>query len=229
MIKSVVGAVSALLVSSGPLFAAMDQISVAQMPVAAETSEKGELIDLLNEMKAQSNVDFPVTVAPFARSLHMVASGSSSAHLPLLDPENGSPPAPGLAYSSETILGVEFALYHHVDVQVDPENLSGFNLETERSHTSLFEFDIAPVTCVDCTLAKINSGRDSVFLFASNVSDAVIAAKGLDQIQKTVFKVFPMKFVIREGDTEADRWLTQTLQAVKASGRLPELVPSLLN
>ncbi len=221
-----------LFVASACLFApavhATDTMSIAKLPQIAESPEKGVFPNFVRAMNAAGLTNFEMVVVPFPRSLRMVSGGQSVAHFPFLDPENGVSPGDDLMFSSEPLYNVTFALYTHADKPVSMDDLATANLETEASHVEFFDFSIEGSTCLECSLQKVEKGRIDGFIFSEVESDGLIDTAGLTNIRKEVYHKYPVKFVLKAGDTKTDAHLTQALQAMKDSGELAELLAPLI-
>lgn len=210
--KLFVGFISLL----SPIVASAEAISIAELPVLAENKDEGILVDFVKALQDGGGNAFNHSVVPFARSLRMVSTGESDAHLPFLDPENGNPPAPGLAYSDVTIFQVDFALYYNKAKPIAlPISDDALKLETEASHVPLFPFQLEGSTCLPCSLKKLDAGRIDGFVFAKRESDKIIEQNGLANIEQVEYRSFPAKFVIREGDQATNTALVDAVEKFK--------------
>ena len=91
---------SILFLFIGSVQAAEYKASLANMPVYAESPEKGVLVDLAKAMAKVSGVPISIVVEPFARSIHNVTQAKTADfHMPLIVPPGGDPrpqpPRPG--------------------------------------------------------------------------------------------------------------------------------------
>ncbi|NIZ15393.1 transporter substrate-binding domain-containing protein [Phaeobacter sp. HF9A] len=213
---------TAIVALSGSLctLAQAETIAIAQLPLTSESAEKGLYIDMLREMKANGDLDLDIKVVPFPRSIKMLIDQDARVQLPMLDPGNGKPPAPGLQFSSAEVHPVPFALYYNRDKPLDMDNLGQYNIETEQSHVPFFDVEFSGSTCVECSLKKVNSGRIDGFVFASPVVGEILQANDLPNVAEVPFQDYPARFLIREGDVEMDAALSKAIDNMRASSRL---------
>ncbi|MQQ07526.1 hypothetical protein GFB49_03585 [Epibacterium sp. SM1979] len=204
--------------------AAEHSVTFGEIPGFSESAQEGILPDVMRLIGASAGAEFGMIVQPFKRSIMSVAKGKHQAHLPFLNPGNGSVPAPGLAFNSTPLFHTQFSLFHRPGVEIDMSNLASLNIETELAHTDLFSFPTTGTSCIPCSLKKVVAGRVDAFLFANLDVIAIAEAEGITGLAETLYKRYPTHFVIKEGDTEIDALLTKGIEDAVQSGSLQEVL-----
>lgn len=208
-----------------PFISAADyKASLSQMPVFAESQDKGVLVDLLKAISAVSKKSIDYQVVPFARSMRYVESGKVDFHIPLIKPPDLS--QANFSLSSETIFHVNFVLYTNRHKPLDSDRLADYLIETDVAHTSYFPFDIQPSAHLLGSLKKLDLGRIDGVIFADDATDPLIEAHNLQNIQRQLYRRFEVKIVLPKGGEggATDRFLSEAIQKLRASGRLEEIM-----
>lgn len=207
---------------------ASQTISLPEIPGLSESAEEGIFPNLVQALEAETARDFAITLQPFARSIRSVSTGESAAHIPLLDPENGSTPGPGLMFGTTPLYYVTFSIYHRSDTPIDPNNLSELNVVTDIGHTQVFDFETEGTSCIPCALKKVAAGRGDAVIFATVVVDGTIEAEGIEGLAKIPYGRFPVKFVLQDGNAELDQILGDGIRSLEASGQLQSILGPLM-
>lgn len=212
----------ALLPLSGQ--AADYKASIAQMPVYAESQDKGVLVDLIKAMAAASGKSIEWQVVPFARSMSDVESGKVDFHMPLIKPIDMSKANFGL--STETIFHVNFVLYTNKAKPMDANKLAGTAVETDAAHVAYFPFDIKPSSSLESSLKKLDLGRIDGFIFADNASDPIIKANNLGNVKRQLYKRFDVKIILPKGGKSAatDKFLSEAIKKLRDSGQFAKIM-----
>ena len=215
---------AALVAGLFPLLAAAAdeaiKVSVAQMPVLAESKDKGLVINMLKAMERVAGRPFDISVQPFARSIADASDGRVDVHFPLLQ-AIGSPNSTGkFDYSSEVVYPVNFVLYTKKGSGVTVDSLKAAKIETDIAHTSYFDFPATGSSDLLLSLKKVDAGRIDGVIFADTVLDPVVKSNQLNGLQRTMYKVFNVKFVLAKGanGSPADKVLSASIAKLKASG-----------
>jgi polar amino acid transport system substrate-binding protein len=200
--------------------------SLAQMPVYAETKDKGVLVDLVKAIAEVSGASIEMQVVPFNRSIADVSAKAVHFHLPLIKSTIGDASKLAFDYSTETIFHVNFTLYTNKNKPLDPKKLKGFNIETDLAHLQYFDFPINPSTSIEASLKKVEAGRIDGFIFADAASDPIIKAQGLKNLKRELYQVFDVKIVLPkgEGGKEVDTFLFGVIKKLRASGKLQSIM-----
>ncbi len=217
--------VACFLASLAPIAGAADfKASLAQMPVYAESQDKGVLVDFAKALAAASGKSVEFQVVPFARSMADVESGKVDFHLPLIKPIDMTKANFGL--STETIFHVNFVLYTNKAKPLDMNSLAGKNIETDAAHVAYFPFDIKPSSNIESSLKKLDLGRIDGFIFADNASDPIIKANNLANVKRQLYKRFDVKIILPKGGKSAatDKFLSEAIKKMRDSGQFARIM-----
>ncbi|MCK6434953.1 MAG: transporter substrate-binding domain-containing protein [Burkholderiaceae bacterium] len=202
------------------------KVSLAQMPVYAESTDKGVLVDLVKALERASGDKLELQVVPFPRSMSDVQEKKVDFHMPLIQLPGSETGTPKFDYSNETIFHVNFTMYSSKSVDVTPATASKFKVETEQAHVEYFDFPIVASNSIDGSLKKVNAGRIDAFIFADNACDPIIKAGGLSNVKRQLYKRFDVKVVLPKGGRggAADKWLTVNIGKLRASGEFDKIM-----
>lgn len=219
-------ALASALLFTTPVTAKELTASLAQMPVYAESVDKGVLVDLVKAIAKESGVTIKHQVVPFARSMDDVINQKVNFHMPLIMPPNASELKLDYDYSTETIFHVNFVLFSNKNKPLDPAKLASYKLETDRAHTQYFPFPIEPSTNIESSLKKLDAGRIDGFIFADFASDPIIKQSGLKNIHRDLYKVFDVKIILPKGARggEVDKFLSSTIQSLRKNGTYDKIM-----
>jgi len=173
------------------------KVVLADLPVFAESADKGISVELIKAIEDVSGNSFAIKVYPFARSMQNVIKGDADFHFPLI--KNDQVPEQNLpySYSTETIFHVNFVLYTRKDSEVNLSNLSNYVVETDRAHIDYFPFKTTSSSAnLNLTLTKLSKGRIDAFIFADSVVDPVLKKLKINNIQRRLYKSFEVKIIL---------------------------------
>lgn len=202
------------------------KISLAQMPVYAESASKGVLVDFVHALEKVSGDKVELQVVPFARSMSDVQGGKVDLHMPLIQLPGSETGTAKFDYSTETIFHVNFTLYSGKNVGVTPATAAKFKVETEQAHVDYFEFPVIASSNIEGSLKKVNAGRVDAFVFADQASDPIVKGGSLSGIKRQLFKRFDVKVVLPKGARSgaADKWLGENIAKLRASGQFDKIM-----
>lgn len=217
-------ALAGLLCFSLAAKAADYKASIAQMPVYAESHDKGVLVDLVKAIAKASGKTIEWQVVPFARSMSDVEAAKVDFHLPLIKPIDMSKANFGL--STETIFHVNFVLYANKSKPLDPAKLEGASLETDAAHVAYFPFAIKPSSSLEGSLKKVDLGRIDGFIFADTASDPLVKSNNLANIKRQLYKRFDVKIILPKGGKSADtdKFLSGAIKKLRDSGEFDKIM-----
>lgn len=217
------GIMSALTVGSSAAWAADMKASIAEMPVYAESKDKGVLVDFVKAIQKASGKSIDYQVVPFARSMNAVETSQVDFHMPLIEPID----AKGIKFtlSKETIFHVNFVLYSNKNKPVDPSNLDGKVIETDIAHIPYFPFKVVGSSSIEASLKKLDAGRIDGFIFADDATDSVLKQLGIKSIKRQLYKRFDVKVILPPKGFEAtDKSLTETIGKLRSSGEYNKIM-----
>ncbi len=196
------------------------KVSLAQMPVYAESTEKGVLVDMAKLISKELGKELELQVVPFIRSLDNAINGTVNFHAPLILNPNIDEKTLKYKHSTETIFHVNFVLYTTKDSKLTKDNLEGKNLETDAAHVQYFPFKVNPSTNLEGSLQKLNAGRIDGFIFADNASDPIIEKLGLTNIRRQLYYRFDVKIILPKNSAgeATDKELSKAIAALRKSG-----------
>ena len=220
-----------MLLVIGNAWAADYKVSLAKMPVYAESPEKGVLVDLAKALAADSGKQFDIAVVPFARSMNNVKTGKADFHMPLIAIPDVDMSTLPYDYSTETIFHVNFVLYTKKGSGITKEKLKsqGVKVETDIAHVPYFDFKIAGSASLEQSLKKVNAGRIDAFIFADFASDHLIKKNGLTNIKRELFKVYDVKIILPKGGKggSTDKFLSDTIKSMRDKGEFDKIMSAI--
>lgn len=214
------------LVLLSPAQAADMMGSLANMPVYAESKDKGVLVDLVKAIAEASGKSIDYQVVPFNKSMHDVVDGQVDFHMPLIKADTIDESTLNYAHSTETIFHVNFVLYTNKSKPVNQSALKDYKIETDLAHVNYFDFPVKGSPKIDSSLKKVDAGRIDGFIFADFASDPIIKAEGLNNLKRELYKVFDVKIILPKGDKGAatDAFLTETIGKLRANGTFDRIM-----
>jgi polar amino acid transport system substrate-binding protein len=202
------------------------KISVAQMPVVSESTEKGQFVDLVKAIARVSGVKLNLKVAPFIRSMDNVITGKVDAHMPMMKSPYIKEEDLNYDLSTVTLYKVNFVLYTNKNKIIKMNNLKNYKIETDAAHVGYFDFPVIASSSIEGSLQKVNTGRIDGFIFADFTSDSVIKKKGLNNIKRKLYKQYEVKFVLPKGQKgkDIDKLLSKAVARLKRTGELTKIL-----
>lgn len=204
---------------------------VAQLPVLAESKDKGVLVDLVKALgKVYDGGKIDLEVLAFNQSMNGTLRGQADFHLPLLKDPAAGPQGKGFRYSNESLWNVKFALYTNKSSKLTPATIQGANVETEITHTHFFS-GVSPSKDIVESLKKVNDGKLDGFIFAALESDEIIKREKLANLQSHHFKTFEVKFIVpngKKGEATA-KTLSELIAKAKANGDFDRILAPIVS
>lgn len=200
--------------------------SLAQMPVYAESVEKGVLVDLVKALMKESGETITYSVIPFARSMDNVINKKVDLHMPLIVSTLVDESKLPYDHSTETIFHVNFVLYTNKSKAIDKAKLKDYVIETDLAHTDYFDFPIKGSTNIAGSLRKLNAGHIDAFIFADFASDPIVKGENLSNIKRELYYRFDVKIILPKGAKggEVDNFLTKTIEAMRKKGTFQSIM-----
>lgn len=217
---------SLILMISPTLLSAEYKASLAKMPVYATSSEEGVLVDLVKEISKVSGEKINITVLPFKSSIYMVEKNKADFHMPLIKNDNINEDNLPFYYSTETIFNVNFVIYSSKNKSIDVNNLSNYNIETDRAHIEFFPFKTEPTNSISKSLEKVNNNEIDAFIFADFATDPFLKESNLKNIKRDLYKIYDVKMVLQKNENgkKIDLILTDAIKKLKNSGKYQEII-----
>ncbi len=204
------------------------KVSLAKMPVYAESPEKGVLVEFSKALASESGKSFQITVDPFARSMNNVKSGEADIHMPLIAIPDIDLTTLPYDYSTETIFHVNFVLYTKKNSGITKEKLysGGLKVETDIAHVPYFDFKVTGSANLVQSLKKVNAGRIDAFIFADFASDPLIKKFNLTNIKRDLFRVYDVKIILPKGGRggSVDNFLSKTIASMRTKGEFDKIM-----
>jgi polar amino acid transport system substrate-binding protein len=201
-------------------------VTMARMPVYAVSETEGVLVDLVKAMEEVSGNKFDIKLNPFASSVYLVKKGIRDIHLPLIKNDLIKEDDLLFYYSTETQFHVNFVLYSKKGLDIDLNNLSKYNIETDRAHIEYFPFKITPSNSIEKSLEKVHDGKIDAFIFADFATDPLLKEKGYKDIKRELYKSFESKMILAKNakGRSADLMITKATEKLKASGKFQKIM-----
>lgn len=221
-------AVTVVAFCAGPAFGTGKtwKASLAQMPVYAESRDKGVLVDFVKALEKVSGDKIEYQVVPFPRSMNDVQEKSVHFHLPLIQLPGSEKGTDKFDYSTDTIFHVNFTMYSGKDVKVTPDTANKFKVETEAAHTAYFTFPVQPSSSLEGSLKKVDAGRVDAFIFADAAADPLIKQNKLTNVKRQLFKRFDVKIVLPKGERggATDKFLSESIDKLIKNGEMARIM-----
>lgn len=196
------------------------KISIAQMPVYAENTEKGVLVDLAKAMCKESGVELELQVVPFKRSMDDVITNKVDFHMPLIHNPLIDEATLPYKHSTETIFHVNFTLYTNKNKPLDKNSLKNYKIETDAAHVQYFPFSVISSTDLEGSIKKVDAGRIDGFIFADNAIDPLIKKLSLKNVNRELYQRFDVKIILPKNDKskDTDLYITKTIGTLRTQG-----------
>ncbi|AZQ85158.1 hypothetical protein EKO29_14920 [Colwellia sp. Arc7-635] len=224
------------------------RVSIPQMPVHAESHDKGVLVDFVKVLSKKLKRDIDIQVVPFSRSIYYVSTNKVDFHLPFIKPNIESLTSQGalvdkevatdlklkqhshdFIYSDETIFHVNFVLYSHIDVPIDMNKIKDYKIETDSAHLPFLEDVSLGSDCITCSLKNVQHKMTDGYIFADSSTDPLLRKNEslLPSIKREFYQKFAVKILFP--NTEKGRKLNKKISTVIADMRLSGELTQLLS
>ena len=202
------------------------KVSLAQLPLAAESLEKGTTVDLVKLLSKVTNTKIDITILPFIRSFNSVLIGKSDFHIPLIKNPYIDEKNLNFDYSTAELFTVNFVLYTNKNRQIDINNLGKYEIYTDRAHVNYFNFKINPITHTKSALKMVSLHRIDGFIFADVEVDPYLKDMGLKNIERRLFKTYSVHAVLPKNkkDTKLDKIITKGMKIIRENGQWADIV-----
>ena len=208
-------------------------LSVAYIPLLAESPEQGAYIDFMKALDQHyTSGEFEIGVYPFARSLKNVIDGQADMHIPMI--RSPYKVYEGVPYqlSQESTGEVCFVIYSHVDNPITKADLladreQALVVDTVRGIQELirFPFNIQEISEIDHGLIRILHKRIDAFLFAQEETDYRLRELKLKQVHREPMDCYDEVIVLPQSEegNRLNKELSAMLKTLRTSGVLDEL------
>lgn len=203
------------------LNAQVTKVSLAQMPMYAESTEKGVLVDMSKAIADASGNKLDLQVVPFKRSMDNVITKKVDYHAPLIMNPTIDPKTLKYDHSTETIFHVNFTMYSNKNKKIDKNKLKEYTIETDAAHTQYFPFPMVSSSDLEASLKKVDAGRIDAFIFADQASDPLVKKLGLKNIRRELYQVFDVKIILPKGGAggATDKMISAAIKKLKDEGK----------
>ncbi len=200
--------------------------SLALLPVAAESKEKGILVDLVRLWAKATGKTIEIEAYPFKRSLRNTIKRNADFHLPLIKNPYKTDDELDFDYSTSAIFNVNFVLYTNKNREIDKTKLSSYNITTDAAHTDLFDFPIGDNYFIESSLKMLIRGRIDGYIFADVEADPVLKKLGLKNIKRELYKIYHVHAVLPKGEKGkgTDIMISEAMNKIRKSGEWAELM-----
>ncbi len=203
--------------------------SLAQMPVYAESVDKGVLVDFVKALGKAAGKEIEMQVVPFNRSMNDAVKGNVDFHVPLIKADNVDESTLDYLHSTETIFHVNFVLYTNKSKMLDIDKMKDYRIETDLAHVKYFNFPVTGSSNIVSSLKKVNAGRIDGFIFADFASDPIVKNEGLGDLQRSLYKIFDVKIILpkNEKGKATDAYLTDTIAKLRSDGTFSQIMSAI--
>ncbi|MFW5783461.1 MAG: hypothetical protein ACOCY8_02975, partial [Spirochaetota bacterium] len=199
--RRVVLIAAALMVLAGATgFAQADlNASIAQIPVLAETPERGVFIDLVRAIdETYDGGEINIDVVPFARSVTNVIRGEADFHIPSF--VNPVIPESALPYSwvPEPVGYVTLVIYSNAENRLTREDIDAafeaggrfpYVIEVGAGIEPQFPFPTQGSNSIEQSMRKVDAGRIDAYLWPPE-GDDIVRSLRLGNIHREVYGEF---------------------------------------
>lgn len=205
--------------------------SIAEMPVAAESMEKGVFVDLCKAITSETGIPIDIHIVPFARSMRNVIQGDVDFHVPLIQNPYEKVDDLPFDYSIFTIFHTNFVLYTNKNKPVRIDLLGFLKIETERTHSAYFPFKTIPSSCIECSLKKVQTMRIDGFIFQETITDYYVRKNHMIDIRRQFYQSYDVKIALPKGSRggPVDQFLSQALSSLEKKGKLKIILNKFVN
>lgn len=196
------------------------------MPIYAESTEKGVLVDMAHAIAEASGNKLELHVVPFKRSMDNVINKKVDYHAPLIMNPHIDENTLDYDHSTETIFHVNFTLYTNKNKPLDKNNLTKYKIETDAAHIQYFPFPTIASSDLASSLKKVDAGRIDGFVFSEIASDPVVKELKLKNIKRELYQVYDVKIILPKGGKggTTDKMISAAIQKLRASGKWDKIM-----
>ena len=208
------------------MFSEEYSITMAQMPVYAVSPTEGVLVDLIKAIEEVSANKFNIKLNPFASSVYLVKKQMRDIHLPLIKNDLVKEEELPFYYSTETQFHVNFVLYSKKEINLNLNDLSKYNIETDRAHAEYFPFKIISSNSIEKSLEKVHNGKIDGFIFADFATDPHLKKLAYKDIKRELYKTFESKIILAKNSKgkAADLMITKATEKLKSNGKFQKIM-----
>ncbi len=203
-------------------------ISISQMPILAESVDKGIFVELIKEVARDQNIDIQIQLSSFKRSLLSPEKGETDIHLPFIYSQDLYDSH--IRYSSFKLYSVQFSLFTRQGDEIYKNNLKGHSIETDLAHQMVIPEANSFSTCIPCSLKKLSTGRIDAFIYAQGVVQRALEKSAITNIRSEPYKIFEVRAVLTKGPRgqEIDQLISKGLENLVENGLYFEIMRPLL-
>lgn len=204
------------------------------LPGLIDANGTGPFVDLVKAIAAlDDGVEVSVMVYPMPRATRSVVVGEADFNLPALrNPYIDESMLP-YRFSSTAFGKVTHVLYSNSAAPITPAMVLGYEY-TKRDLLiegvgDFWPFSVKRSLSIEQSLGKVSLGRIDAFLWAQEEADLALKKMKLTNIHRVYFGEFDDVFIIPKGarGDAVDRFLTQSIERLRASGQLDKLYSSI--
>jgi polar amino acid transport system substrate-binding protein len=210
-----------LILSTSFCFAEQYKVSLALLPLSAESLEKGTTVDLSKLLAEVTGNKIEISLAPFPRSINSAISGESDFHIPLIKNPYVDQNKLSFNYSTAELYTVNFVLYTRKDKYIDINHLEKYAIYTDRAHVDYFNFKINPITHSKSALEMIDLGRIDGYIFADVEVDPILKKLNLKSIKRQLYKTYGVHAVLpkNEKSVQIDTMISKGMKIIRENGQ----------
>lgn len=199
------------------------RVSLAFLPVLAETKDKGILVDYLKAISREVNVPFEIKVLPFLRSIKQVEQLQSDIHFPIIKPM-GVDRSKAFDFSETVINTTNVVFYTRADNDYSIAELKSKSLTLKTSSGMVDLLDV-PATAsfkVERSLTMLQLGRIDGILNPDSLVDPLLIKLNSKGIKRKLYRVYDVTGVVPLGQRGArvDKLIRQGIESLRRKGLL---------
>jgi polar amino acid transport system substrate-binding protein len=208
--------------------------SVAQIPVLAETPEKGAFIDFLKALdEVYTDGKIIIELYPWPRSLANVINGTADFQMPMIsDPRVDMDTMP-YRFCSLPMGTVSVVLYSNINKKITKQMILDaakqkpfpFIVELTRGTESFYDFPTGQSVELSTSFNKLELGRIDAFLVAQEDGDIICKNLKLKKLRRDLWESKDDLLTIQKGPKgdEVDKILCEGIKKLMQSGKMKEI------
>lgn len=196
------------------------RVSLAFLPVLAETKDKGILVDYLKAISREVNVPFEIKVLPFLRSIKQIEQQQADIHFPIIKPTQADR-TKAFDFSETVINTTNVVFYTRADNDYSIAELKSKSL-TLKTSSGMVDVPATASFKVERSLTMLQLGRIDGILNPDSLVDPLLIKLNSKGIKRKLYRVYDVTGVLPLGQRGArvDKLIRQGIESLRRKGLL---------
>ncbi|MBN1983581.1 MAG: hypothetical protein JW795_18740 [Chitinivibrionales bacterium] len=208
--------------------------SVAEIPLLADSPEKGAFIDYIKALdEIYTDGKIVITLYPWPRSIDNVINKRADFHIPIISNPNVNMDTVPYRFASKPMGVVSVVIFSNINKEITREmvdkamNVKPFpyKIELTRGTETFYAFPTSQSVEVEPSFKKLGMGRIDAFLIAQEDGDMVLKKLKIKNLKRNLFENKDDLIAIQKGPSgdEVDKILTDLITKLDQSGKSAKL------